>query len=78
MKYQINVSRNEKVLCKIEIVQLRDQEAALNDILERFPENEGFISEVLVAHDEKRLLEVSSEGIKVLSCTPNFKVLEQP
>lgn len=77
MKYQINISKDEKILCKIEVVQLHDQKAAISRILERFPARDGFSSEILVAHDEKRLLEVSNEGIKVLACTPDFKVLEQ-
>lgn len=76
MKYQIHISKNEKILCQIDIVQLRDQQAALNSILERFPTSEGFSAEVLVADDEKRILEVSSAGIKVLASSPDFKAVD--
>lgn len=78
MKYQIQLSLHKKALCKIEIVQLQNPEDALHSLLERFPASEGYTSEVFVAEDEKRLLEVTSEGIKVLSCIPDFKPVTLP
>jgi hypothetical protein len=75
MKYQIQLSQHKKALCKIEVVQLQNPKDALHSLLERFPASEGYSSEVLVAEDEKRVLEVSSEGIKVLSSIPDFKAM---
>ncbi|MBQ0731905.1 MAG: hypothetical protein KBT75_14485 [Oleispira antarctica] len=78
MKYQIQISQHEKALCNVEIVQLQNPKAALRDILERFPASEGYSSQVLAAEDEKRILEVSREGIKVLSSIPDFKPVALP
>jgi len=78
MKYQIQISQHEKALCNVEIVQLQNPKAALRDILERFPASEGYRSQVLVAEDEKRILEVSREGIKLLSSIPDFKPVALP
>lgn len=78
MKYQIQISQHEKALCSIEVVQLQNPKAALRDILKRFPASDGYRSQVLVAEDEKRILEVSREGIKVLSSIPDFKLVELP
>lgn len=75
MKYQIQIFLHNKALCNIEIVQLQNTKEALHNILERFPKNEGYHAKVLVAETEKRILEVSREGIKVLSSIPEFQAL---
>lgn len=56
--------------------ELPDALDALREISSRLPTSEGFQLEVLEARDEKRLLESTSSGIRVLSREPVFRHLD--
>lgn len=71
--YKIIVAKHNKPWCEI----LIDHETRADEILsdsfsERFPESEGFNLTYLKANGEKRLLESSPEGLKVISREPIF------
>lgn len=76
MKYQIRVALNNKALCHIEVVQLQSPQQAVKAVLAQFPPALGFQCEVFAVHEQKRILEVSHDGIKVLSRQQDYQRVE--
>jgi hypothetical protein len=71
--YKIIVTRYSKPWCEILIDNgTRSDEILLDSFTNRFPKSEGFKLTYLKANGEKRLLESSPEGIKVISRQPIF------
>ena len=51
---------------------------AIADLLERLPEQDGYRTELFVAHDERRLLESGPQGLRVVGREPLFEPLSEP
>ncbi|MFC4487679.1 cytoplasmic protein [Tepidiphilus baoligensis] len=48
---------------------------AVHDLLQRLPEQEGYRTELFVAHDERRLIESGPGGLRLLGREPLFQPL---
>ena len=48
-------------------------EDAVRDLLGCLPKQDGYHTELFVAHDERRLLESSPEGLRVVARDPIFE-----
>lgn len=69
--YRLVVQRHQKLLGHFESNTPWASEA-VKEIAARFPKEEGFELELLVAKEERRLVEMSSSGIRVLGREPVF------
>ena len=69
--YRLIVSYNARAWCHIDInVPWTDE--ALEDIQNRVPSDAGYHIEVLVATDEHRIVEYTSQGSRLLMSEPIF------
>ena len=71
-QYRVDIWKNSVLLCSAEIVATRSEEF-LQIVLEKFPDYDGFEKKVFVAKSEKRILESSEEGIRVLARQINYE-----
>lgn len=69
--YRLNIRRHGKLLGHFESNASGSLDA-VKDIAARLPEAEGYFLELLVAKDERRLLESGPDGIRVLCSSPVF------
>ncbi|WP_325950297.1 cytoplasmic protein [Pseudomonas putida] len=72
--YRLVVQRHQKLLGHFESSTPWASEA-IEDLIARLPVSEGFELQLLVAKEERRLIESSSAGIRVLGCEPIFTSL---
>lgn len=71
--YRVVVCKAKKRWCVVDIEHL-DARTILADVTARFPLEQGFDISVVKKHGEKRLLEVSPAGVKMLSAEPLFEL----
>jgi hypothetical protein len=69
--YRLIVHRNQKLLGHFESSTPWASEA-IDELVARLPASEGFELQLLVATDERRLIEASASGIRVLGREPVF------
>ena len=65
-QYKVDIWKDNAFLCNVEIA-ITHPDKFLQIVLERFPNDEGFKKKVLIAKSEKRILESSAEGMRVLA-----------
>ena len=64
-KYKFDIKKHGFPFCEIHMnVKSVDK---LKDVADRFPEGEGFEIEMLAVKSEKRILESSEDGIRLLA-----------
>lgn len=71
--YRVVVSKDKKRWCSIDIEHISGVEV-LDDVAARFPAEQGFVISVMKRSGEKRLLEASPAGVRLLSAEPLFEV----
>lgn len=74
IKYRVQISKDKKLLFTIDISAL-NSELGLTLIRERFRHADGFDGKLFVTYGEKRLLESSNAGIKVLASELEFELV---
>lgn len=70
--YRLVISRHGRLLGQFES-ETPWAEDAIRDLLQRLPGRDGYRTERLVAHGERRLLESGPDGLKVLGREPLFQ-----
>ncbi len=77
MKYQIEISQQDRLLFKVEIDNInrhvREETIAL--ILQRFPIEEGYTRHLLYSDNETRYLKSTQTGIELIAAKPSFQSL---
>ena len=72
--YRLVISRHGRLLGQFES-DTPWADDAIRDLLQRLPVRDGYRTELFVAYEERRLLESSSQGLKVLGREPAFQPL---
>lgn len=72
--YRLVISRHGRLLGQFES-ETPWAEEAVSDLLRRLPAQDGYRTELFVAHDERRLLESGPGGLKILGREPLFQPL---
>ncbi|SUP40098.1 Uncharacterised protein [Vibrio owensii] len=77
MRYQVEVSKENQLLFKVDIDNINQEkcEASLETVLTKFPKAEGYQRHVLVSGSETRYLKSTEKRIEVLAAIPVFKSL---
>ncbi|BAJ03160.1 DUF1488 domain-containing protein [Shewanella violacea] len=75
MRYQVEISKENKLLFKVEIenINKKDRDDALEILLNRFPLNAGYQRHVLYSDSETRYLKMTNKSIEILAAQPIFK-----
>jgi len=77
--YKIIVTKYSKPWCEIIIDSgAKSDHIVADGFAQRFPESEGFRLSYLKANTEKRLLESSPQGLKVIAREPIFTAYDLP
>ena len=76
-QYRVDIWKENALLCHIDIA-ITHPDIFLKEVLEKFPKNEGYEKRVLIAKSEKRILESSAEGIRVLATLKDYEELVLP
>ena len=74
--YRLMIYRHGKLLGHFES-DTPDAEQAVRDIASRFSAGEGFHLDTLIASGERRLLESTPDGVRLLSREPCFQVVKR-
>ena len=69
--YRLNVWHHEKMLGHFESSTPRAKEA-VEEVARRFPSDEGYRTEFLVARDDRRIVESTPTGVRLISSEPIF------
>ena len=71
-QYRINVWKNNRLWCRIDIGSPWAHEA-VQDLLPRFPPEQGYFAELLVAIEDRRIFESGPDGVRLLACEPIYE-----
>lgn len=74
-KYRIDIVKDGKALCEIEIGQLNSSDS-LTAVLECFPETKGLDRYVFISKGETRYLEHGDKGNRLLASVSEFEAME--
>ena len=71
-QYRVNVWKNDRLWCRIDVDSPWAHEV-VQDLLSRFPSKKGYFAELLVATEDRRILESSPDGVRLLACEPIYE-----
>lgn len=71
-QYCVNVWKNDRFWCRIETDSpwARD---VVDDLLSHFPAEQGYLVELLVATEDRRIFENGPDGVRLLACKPIYR-----
>lgn len=70
--YRLDIFRFGRLIGQLQSETPWAKEAIL-DVVRRLPEKDGYSTTLLVAHDERRILETGPSGSRVISREPLFE-----
>lgn len=70
--YRLDIFRFGRLIGQLQSEAPWAKEAIL-DVVQRLPEKDGYSTTLLVAHDERRILETGPSGSRVISREPLFE-----
>lgn len=73
-QFLINVWKNKQLWCRIE-TDCPWADEVVQDVLNHFQAEEGYAFEFFMATDERRILESSHDGVRLLVREPIYKTI---